>query len=260
MRHLSVAILFLLLVVGPAHAGGLLFYVGEIFPFTRVAESGEVSGAAVDIVSELMASVGRPVRTRDIRCISFARSVEIMETTPGTGMFLFARTPQREAKFKWVGPIAELKLGLVARKSAGIDIKCKDDLKRYAVSVIRNSAPMQMLENDPELRDVKLEVVKDDVLQLRMLEAGRVDLAAQADTAAAYWLQAIGVNPDDFEMVYVLKDLPLYLAFNKSVDDELVARLQVASEAMRKKDWRGRSRYETIMRKYLDGGMVEIKR
>lgn len=259
MRHLSVAIFFLLLAVGPARAGDFIFYVGEIFPFTRVAESGEVSGAAVDIVSELMASVGKPVRSRDIRCISFARSVEILETTPATGMFLFARTPQRETKFKWVGPLAELKLGLVAKKSASITIKCTDDLKPRTISVIRNSAPMQMLANDPELQDVKLEVVKDDTLQLRMLEVGRVDLAAQADTAAAFWLEDIGANPDDFEMVYVLKVLPLYLAFNKSVDDELVARLQAASEAMRKKDWSGRSRYEIIMRRYLDSGMLEIR-
>ncbi|MGE4192580.1 MAG: substrate-binding periplasmic protein [Pseudodesulfovibrio sp.] len=260
MRTYCIAILFLFLIVGTARASDFVFYVGEIFPFIQVSKSGEVGGPIVDVVSELMGGAGDPVRAEEFRSISFPRSLEILETTPGTGMFLLARTPQREPLFKWVGPLVELKLGLVARKSSNIVIRSKEDLKRYSISVVRNSGPMHLLQNDPVLKDVRREVVKDDVLQMRMLNAGRVDMVCQADTAAPHVLESVGLDPDDFEMVYVLSNLPLYLAFNRAVDDGFIARLQAAMDAMRKEDRHGRSRFKAIMRKYSAEGLLERNR
>lgn len=260
MRYLCIAILLLLLIVGTARASGFVFYVGEIFPFIQVAKTGGISGPIVDVVSEIMAEAGNPISDGEIRSISFPRALEILETRPGTGMFLLARTPQRESLFKWVGPIAELKLGLLARKSSGIVIRDKQDLLRYSVSVVRNSGPMHLIRNDPVLKAMHQEVVNDDVLQMRMLNAGRVDLACQADTAAPHVLRSIGLDPDDFEMVYVLSNLPLYLAFNRSVDDALIARLQAAVEGLRKEDRQGRSRYKAILRSSLDKGLAGTSR
>lgn len=99
-----------------AEAQPFTFYVDEVPPFISIADEGLISGMAVDVVRELMASVGQPVWQGSIRHINWARAIRTVETTPGTALFALVRTPRREKTFKWVGPIAQLNLGLVAHK------------------------------------------------------------------------------------------------------------------------------------------------
>lgn len=75
-RCMLIMIILLALSVGQAKAGEFTFYVGQIYPFTVVSES-DVSGAAVDIVSELMASMEKPVEQSDIHSINWARSLKL---------------------------------------------------------------------------------------------------------------------------------------------------------------------------------------
>ena len=105
--------IFMMVILLPSHgmAEELVLYAGNVYPFTIVDQDGLVSGAAVDVVAEIMKAVGNPVDASKIRAISWARAVEETETHAGTAIFCMARTPQREHKFKWVGPIAELNLG-----------------------------------------------------------------------------------------------------------------------------------------------------
>lgn len=243
-----------------AEAQPFTFYVDEVPPFISIADKGLISGMTVDVVRELMASVGQPVWPGNIRHINWARAIRTVETTPGTALFALVRTPQREKAFKWVGPIAKLNLGLVAYKPAGVALRCPGDLTDYRIGVVRDSGPSHILESEfgiPEAMQVK---VKNALIQFRMLSAGRVDLITQADTAVPVILREIGMNPAEFEMACVLKPLELYLAFNPSVDDLLVARLQAELEDMKHEDGNGVSRYGMIMNRSQEGGAVAHRR
>lgn len=258
LRYLLFLLVFIL-APGKVQAGAFTLYAGEIFPFTVVGEGGVVHGAAVDIVSELMAEAGMPVDQGDIQHINWARAVYDVETKPHTGLFLIAKTPKRENRFKWVGPIAELNLGLVAKKSSRITIKDKGDLKHYSIGVIRNSASVEMLKSYCGMTKDAMELVTNDILQFRMLQAGRVDMVTQADTAAPDWIKKLGMEQRDFEMVHVLKNLKLYLALNKSTDDELVGKLQSSLYRMKRKGSDGISRIDRILSKYLADGPIAIR-
>lgn len=161
--------------------------------------------------------------------------------------------------FKWVGPVAELKLGLVARKDSCISVEKVEDLQQYSIGVVRNSAPAHLLMNDYGLTADQLEYLKGDVLQFRMLEAGRVDLITQADTATPNWLKQLGMVQSEYEMVHVLKRLQLYLVFNKQTDDKLIDGLQSALARMKLKDSDGLSRHDRILGKYFVDGPLFIK-
>ncbi|WP_207262564.1 transporter substrate-binding domain-containing protein [Desulfovibrio sp. Huiquan2017] len=237
-----------------AEAQPFTFYVDEVPPFISIADKGLISGMAVDVVRELMASVGQPVWQGNIRHINWARAIRTVETTSGTALFALVRTPRREKAFKWVGPIAKLNLGLVAHKPFGAALRGLEDLSNYRIGVVRDSGPSHILASEfgiPEATQVK---VKNALIQFRMLRAGRVDLITQADTAVPVILREIGMNPAEFEMACVLKPLELYLAFNPSVDDLLVARLQAELEDMKREDENGVSRYGMIMNRFLEGG------
>lgn len=251
-------IVMLTLFAGQVWAGEYTFYVGEIYPFTVVSGS-KVTGAAVDIVSELMGALEKPVEQTDIHSINWARSLEIVETTPNTGLFLVARTPQRENNFKWVGPVAELKLGLVARKDSRITIETAEDLQQYSIGVVRNSAPADLLKSEYGLSEDHLVFLKGDTLQFRMLEARRVDLITQADTAAPNWLKKLGMDQSEYEMVHVMKRLQLYLVFNRQTDDKFIDGLQNALARMKLKDSDGMSQHDRILGNYFADGRLTIK-
>lgn len=243
----------------PAFAKEFTVYVGEVPPFTIVDVDGSVTGAAVDIVSEAMKMAGYPIDVTKIKHISWPRAVEDAETKPGTMLFCVARTPQRENWFKWVGPVGELKLGLVAKRTSNISIRNKDDVGQYNIGVIRNSGPMHILLNSYGVSMENLTLLTTDLLQFRMLEQGRVDLITQANTAVPTWIKELGMRQKDYEMVHVLKELSLYVAFNAETDDVVIQKVQAALNEMKKSAPDGLSRYEEIMSAYMVDDVISMK-
>lgn len=256
----AVLITLLLLFLAPLAAGaeGFSVYIGKVPPFTYLDKSGIARGAAVDVVAELMETAGEPIRKEAIKSISWARAVEDVETTPGTMIFGMARTPQRENKFKWVGPIAELNLGLVAEKRRHLVIRRKEDVKQYRLGVIRNSAPLQILESAYGMHRSNMTLLTNDPSQFKMLKERRVDMITQADTAAPYWLKKESLNPADYEMVHIMKHLKLYVALNWTTEDALINKLQHALDEMKTTRGSGKSRYDTIMESHLGSAPIAV--
>lgn len=261
LMRVYACLIFMLLILlpGSVRAGEFSFYVGEIHPFVLLGENGGIYGAAVDVVKEIMRGVGKPVEAGDMQSISWARAQEIVKTKPAHGLFCMARTSQREEHYAWVGPIAELKLGLIARKSAKIVIEEPSDIRKYRIGVVRSSGPQHILMNSYGLAAGAMELVKGSDIQLRMLGAGRVDLVTQPDIGSPEELRKQGMNPDEFEMVHVIKHLKLYVAFNKDTNAELIQRMQKVLDAM-KSGPKGKSRYDRITGEYLLDGPISMQR
>lgn len=241
-------------------AGDMKVYVGSVPPFTIVGPRGEVTGAAVDVVSRIMELAGSPIDVAKIKHINWARAVEETETQPDSMIFCMAKTPQRESKFKWVGPIAHLKLGLIARTNASISIEGPDDLKKYEIGAIRNSAPAQILEKGFGIYQEDMTLLPNDLLQFKMLNEGRVDLITQADTAAPSWIKELGFRQEHFEMVYVLKKLDLYLALNRETSDDLVSKAQSELQKLKETEDGKPSWYDLIMQRYLFEGPIALRK
>lgn len=264
MKHIVRVLLaqsFLLFVALPCLAGQVDFdiYVGRVSPFTVVSEAEKVTGAAVDVVEIIMERAGNPIDTEEIQSISWARAIFDVENISKTMIFCVARTAQREDKFKWVGPVAELNLGLVAKREPRIEIRDKADLHEYRIGAVRNSGPAQILETVYQIPIDELTLLSNDTLQFKMLESGRVDLITQADTAAPAWLTKLGLDQADYEMVHVMKRLKLYVAFNKSTDQALIDRIQAALDDLKKRKNGRPSEYQLIMKEYLGAGPIPMQ-
>lgn len=239
---------------------GMTAYVGEVPPFTIVNEDGSITGASVDLVLEVMEMAGFPLDADDILHVNWPRAIYDVEHTPGTMIFGTARTPQREGKFKWVGPIAELKMGLIAQKDPRIEIHDSKELRDYEIGVVRNSAPMQILQSVHGVPDESITQLVDSSQLFRMLQAGRVDLITETDVSSSVWVKSLGMKQDDFEMVYVLKRLPLYVAFNRLTSDDTIKKIQMNLDAMMKPGPEGRSRYDDILERYMKDGPISMQK
>ncbi|OTH89098.1 amino acid ABC transporter substrate-binding protein, partial [Pseudomonas aeruginosa] len=76
------------------------------------------------------------------------------------------------------------------------------------------------------------------------LMEGQIDLWATGDPAGRYLARQVGVN--GLKTVLRFNSAQLYLALNKDVPDEVVARLQAALDELRKS-----GRIDEIMARYL---------
>ena len=58
-----------------------------------------------------------------------------------------------------------------------------------------------------------------------MLEAGRMDVILASDGVFQFKCNEYGFNPDKFEIVYVVRENPIYVAFSKAALGERGAEL-----------------------------------
>ena len=224
----------------------------ELPPF-NFQKHGNIMGICTDILLRIMEKSGMPVNRGDIELVPWARGYRTVLEEPGTMLFSMARTPERENLFRWVGPVTAFHTALIAPKNKHILIKSFEDMKKYSIGVIRDSAPEQMLIKggiDPE----KLDRIARADLNIRKLTEGRIELMAFNFQTACYMMKEMGLNPNDYEVVYELKKVELYFAFHKDTDEKFIADLNQALEEMKKPGAEGKSEWNTISENYVGAG------
>jgi len=69
--------------------------------------------------------------------------------------------------------------------------------------------------------------------------------------SAKYMMKTLGMDPNDYEAIFALKEVDLYIAFSKQTDDAVINALQKSLDEMKKKGSSGKSRYDMIVDKYF---------
>lgn len=202
--------------------------MGENLPPFAVLENGVLSGPNVDKVLKIMAAVDKPLNVTDIEILPWARAYKTLESSPNTALFSLARTPEREKRFKWVGPLCSVELGLLAKRSKKIRLDSTSDIKKYRLGSIRNSAPEELFRNHFNLSTTDLIRTTEGGQNIRQLDSDRIDIFAYSVPTFNYLSAKIGLNPDDYEVIHTLKKSDLYLAFHRETDDTLIDKLNTA--------------------------------
>ena len=233
-----------------AEATKIHFMIEENPPY-NFWENRQIQGLAVDLLEAMTSESVYPVKATDIELLPWARGYKIVQTTPDTCLFSMGRTAHREEQFKWVGPITELTVGLVAAKNKNIRIKSFAELESYRIGTIRDGAPEQLLitAGFPVNR---LERVTKPEQNIKKLIRNRIDMLAFNADSTWYTMKHMGLNPDDYEMVYPLKTIKLYYAFNKETNDKLIESLNQSLKQLKKANSYGNSLYHDILSPYLN--------
>ena len=80
----------------------------------------------------------------------------------------------------------------------------------------------------------------------KMLDAGRIKLWAYEENVARWFIKKEGLNNNNFEVVYTLKESDLYYAFSKDIGIDKQQRLQKAIDEVKDSD-----EFAKIKSKYL---------
>ena len=222
-----------------------LVLLTENFPPYNMAKNGKnfakdenIEGIAVDIMRETFKRAG--ISYNLTLRFPWERIYKLALEKPGYGVFVMARLPDREALFKWVGPIGPDDWVLLAKADSKIQLENLEQARRYRIGAYKGDAIAESLDK----QGLKPIVALRDQDNAQKLLEGQIDLWATGDPAGRYLARQVGVN--GLKTVLRFNSAQLYLALNKDVPDEVVARLQAALEQLREE-----GRIDQIMANYL---------
>jgi len=239
----------LLLLAGAARAADAadtsLVLLTENFPPYNMAKNGKnfavdenIEGIAVEIVRETFKRAG--VQYSLTLRFPWERIYKLALEKPGYGVFVMARLPDRETLFKWVGPIGPDDWVMLARADSQLVLTALQEARKYRIGAYKGDAIAQTLAK----QGLAPVLVLRDQDNAKKLVVGQIDLWATGDPAGRFLARQEGVT--GLKTVLRFNSTELYLALNKEVPDEVVARLQTALDQLRKE-----GKVDEIMARYL---------
>lgn len=192
----------------------------ELAPFS-MQEKGAVTGLSTDIVRAAFARAGLPM---EIRLYPWLRAYQSALEKPNGCVYSTTRTPEREASFKWVGPIVHDDWVIFILPDNPIKIGSLKDLKRYkTASTPGDALAGYLVENGI---DVGFTPTNG---QIQMLTSGRIDFWGTTLARGQYIAREHGVK---LKPVLTLKKTEMYLACNRQISDAVIVSLNQAVHAL----------------------------
>lgn len=222
--RLFLALLLMLTLFPSARAADLLIVTEELPPY-NYQEDGVAKGLSTEVVEAVLAEAGMEA---EIVFYPWARSYLMAQTRKNTLIFSMARIPERENLFEWVGVVCPITTSFFKLASnPDVDVHSLDDARKYVIGVTLENVNHLYLESKGF---TNLELESQDLLNMRKLAHGRIDLMPFDEASFLYQVRKDGMDPSLFEAVYHVDDLSkfLYMAFSKSSDPELVERFRTA--------------------------------
>lgn len=204
----------------------------ENFPPYNMAVDGKnfardenISGIAADVIREMFQRAGIDY-TLTLR-FPWERIYKMALETPGYGVFVTARLPEREELFKWVGPIGPDDWVLLARADSTIQVDSLEQAGQYRIGAYKGDAIAEHLV----AQGLRPTLALRDQINVEKLQSGAIDLWATGDPAGRFLARQQGVT--GLKRVLRFDSAELYLALNRQVSDETVEKLQAALDQMR---------------------------
>ncbi|SCA55137.1 conserved exported hypothetical protein [Candidatus Terasakiella magnetica] len=200
------------------------FYEGE-------GEDKKLTGISIEIVKAIQNEIGNNDK---IKAMPWNRALKLVKNKKNTALFSTARTPEREDKFKWVGPLASLEIVFFRKKGSDVTFSSVEEAKKVGkIGVTKNVATQEILS---DLGFQNLDIMKSgaDEKNLTRLLKGRIDVWPTAYYAGTYSAKKAGKR----DMIEAVKGVNLlsghlYIAFHKETDGKVINQWQAALDLLK---------------------------
>lgn len=220
----------------------VLFMTEELPPYNYTV-AGERRGISIEVLDAALAAVGIQMDMSNVEIYPWARVYDSIRWIPMTCGFAAVRTPQREALFKWAGPIVDFTDVCIAKKNR-VTIKTTKDLTKYTLCVLRDTSTHQALLALGCSED-SLELSNTMQNALDKVEYGRADIFIGDKRTTFYALQQAGLDIDQYEVCYTFNKNYGYFAFNSQTPDSVVESLRRGIDIIR-----ANGKIDRILKKY----------
>ena len=219
--------------------------IGSEFPPLMYIKDGNPAGLSVDLL-QMMLQKMKDVAVK-IEFYPVPRMLKMV--TENTNMFTLSvtRNQEREALFKWVGPICPRTNALFKLKSRSeLQATTLEEIRPYKIGVGRGYAAVNDLLK-AGIPQEHIEEVTEDVQNIKKLFVQRIDFVATNDLVFAYLIKQEGHQWDEIEQVLILEDqYQYYYAFNKDTDEQSIQQFQQALDQLKQN-----GQYEELLKKYF---------
>ena len=232
------------LAAGPCRAADarLNIVTEEWAPYNYV-ENGSVKGVSVEVVQALARALQVPI---DIRLLPSMRATVALDHQPRTMLITMLRTPEREARYKWIGPLGDSSIYFYKRKGSPLAIASLEDAKKVPLICARQAGLAVTRLREAGFTNLDASAFEGKVVYRKLL-FGRCDLAiSDSPLGVSHALRQLGFPPDALVQTPVkILSLPLFIACSKDIPDAEIARWQAALEALK-----ASGALQGILRKY----------
>ena len=225
-RLFVIAATVLLVSVQPVLSAELTILTENLPPLNYV-QNGVLVGPSVETVREIQRRVGSHA---EIKVYPWARAYKMALEEENVVLFGTTYTKERHDKFKWVGPLAIKRDILVGKKGSGIKINNLEDAKKVKrIGTLRDDTRERLLEKHGF---TNLEPVSDEQKNAKKLVLGRIDLWTYKKPGLKTVCELAGVDYNEIEEVYHLREIELMIAFSKKTSDSIVEKWRNAFNEM----------------------------
>ena len=219
----------------------------ENYPPYNMKVNNKLTGISVEVLDAMFKQMKSSQTIDDVTLTNWSRAYGLALKKKNHMVFSTSKTKEREPLFKWVGPIYQTSLDLIALKKKHIVINNDKDLNKYKIGTILNDVANQVLLQKGVLKKNIQQVGGEKAISISFtkLEKNRIDMFAYILISAKYSAKKDGFDFNDYESVYSIGKYYGYFAFNKGTDDKIIAKWQKALD-----DIKSNGIYDSIMSKY----------
>ena len=190
-----------------------------------------VVGTATEVVEKTLQNAG--LTDFQIKIYPWARAYDMALKEPGVLIYLIARTPAREAQFRWVGEIMKIQYHLYRlRERTEVKVKSLADAKNYTIGVLRDDVRQQYLQSKGFQR---LAISAQATDNFNKLIQRQVDLVPLVEDDTAILCAQTHFDCAALERVLTLDEAStgLYMAYSTSTADEVVQKTRTAFDKLK---------------------------
>lgn len=209
-------------------AAPLRLYTEDYRPLSFI-DNGVLSGMAVEVAETLLRDTQQAAV---IELVPWTRAYQQALREANVGIFPTVRTPRREARFHWVGPIAAGHTSFYSRKTDGLQVRNLEDVARLGTLAV----PKQWYSHEllSEMGLNTLYAVPTPEHMMRMFKHRRVALLLANSLTLDALLATQDMRREQLQLHYTLMDHKTYIAFSLGTDPALVRRWQQALDNLRR--------------------------
>ena len=216
-KKVQIIITLLILLLPRTIFSAELMILTENLPPLNFIKDDVLMGPAVDMVKEIQRRVGS---YDQIQGYPWARAYKMALEEANIVLFGMARTEVRDDKFYWIGPVAEKRDILAAKKNSGLVINSLEDAKKVDhIGTLRDDAKEIFLQINGFTNLVS---THDDQNNVKKLLLGRIDLWATKVPGLKTICRLAGTDYHEIVEVYSMRKSEIYIAISKKTSEKIV--------------------------------------
>ena len=139
---------------------------------------------------------------------------------------------ERLQLFKFVGPVIPTQVSIIAKKNKDLKVRTKEDMNSLKIGVIQDDIGEQLVRA-LGVEDTAIKRNDSGLSMVQMLQRGRLDAVAYAADLAKHQFIQAGIDPDEYEPVYVLQKSHMGYTFQPSTALHILEPLRKALDELR---------------------------